>query len=898
MAHTDLSRQFQLTIDDDIRESLSLFTLINNEYSTPILDESIISVPAGNINKNDQQYRKPVQHLQWNQALHSPAEASEFSSIGHSRDSSLSQDLYLSTPTSQRTNQIDHSYNDSRSSGYSHRPTKSVSDRISEELPLEISEPKYQNYNTREYSPPDQISHARSYLDSNPNNFAQALSGERSHGDLSKRQQYIEETDEAQTGYPQIQTDLSEMTIQWRTVPPIQYHTLTEEEYLQQYGIPSNNYAYNSQYVCSDPSLECIVSVEEESVFEEQYVQPARRLSVKNDGEYLDKVLSEKESIASQQKAQQDRYEREILTAGLHMQNMPLDHYDNGLEHVPSPNREFFMRRSEDEMDEEEIPSPTISRPQRYDMQQTVKPASPTYQTIPEHVEESVHPSHRRHMQAGPFPDVKHRPDYYNNPLPALPTELELQDPPTTKIINIDPMNDDDLLSTASGTKITSEIFDSVNDLHSSDTADMKKPAGTAKRLSFMRDAFRQLNIKDRFHGRTKDKEKAPRGSKSDWSVKAIKLAMAEKMTKTETDDPLTSLDLKKGPRTSAGFQKPEMYGKSNHPYRNSAVSKTDSAASFGSEALLSLKTASVVVLASPHRSESPDGNDENLDRAEGKQADEERARVHWKEEHEFIGFAAEYSPSALSPTNLPPLSPINLKHMRLTDSIQNREENLSKEDCESQDLKILEDCDQADFTSTIRHASYIKPKTVFISNPNRNSKEINGASHAVSLQNLEKSVPPPVSPASNTTQRGHKEILDMIMGKNSGQHYMQPPNRGPGIPRHQRTQSKVESPTSEYSERNPRPFSAGSEYRQILSDGTDSEHHLVNIGTLDPRVNLTADQLEHASNLNWLEEWSSAITRDIKRLQEVQHDQKNMYHEARKSYQREVASRLEGMHS
>lgn len=893
MGHTDLSRQFQLTIDDDIRESLSLFTLINNEYSTPILDESGISVPVENISKNDQQYRKPVQHLQWNQALHSPAEASEFSSIGHSRDSSLSQDLYLSTPTSQRTNQLDHSSSDNRSNGYTHRPGKSVSDRISEELPLESPEPKYQSSTTRNYAAPELITHARSYSDSNPNNFAQALSGERSHGDLSKRQQYIEETDGSQAGYPQMQTDLAEMTIQWRTVPPIQYHTLTEEEYLQQYGRPTNNYAYDSQFVCSDSSLECIASVEEESVSEEQYVQTTRSLSVKNDGEYLDKILSEKESNSSQE-VQDDRYEREILTGGLQMQSMPLDQYDNGLEHVTSPNREFFMRNPEREPDQEESPSPTISRPQQYDMQQTVKPESPPHQAIPENAGESGYTGYRRHMQTGPFPDIKQRPDYYNNPLPALPTELELENPSITKIINIDPANDDDLPSTASGTKINSEIFGSVNDLHSSDTADMKKPEGTTKRLSFMRDAFRQLNIKDRFHGRTKDKKKTPRGSKSEWSVKAIKLAMAEKMTKTETDDPLTSLDLQKEPRTPAGFQKPEMYGKSNHPYRNSGDSKHDSAASFGSEPALSLKTASVVVLSSPHRSESPGGIGET---AEGNRADEERARVHWKEEHEFIGFAAEYSPSALSPTNLPPLSPINIKHMRLTDSIQNKEENSSKAKFESQDLQCSDDCEHADFTSIIRHASYIKPKTVFISNPNTNSKELSGASHAVSLQNLEKSMPPPVSPASNT-HRGHKEILDLMMGKNSGQNYMQPSNHGPGIPRQQSTQSKVYSPTSEYSERDPRPFSAVSEYRQILSDGSESQHHLVNIGTLDPRVNLTADQLEHASNLNWLEEWSSAITRDIKRLQEVQHDQKYMYSEARKSYQREVAGRLDGMHS
>lgn len=137
MARLDLA-DFQINFDEDIRASMSLFSMLNKEFglaSTTTLERyndnnhslqsvKLYSIEASNDSMLKQnQGNKPFNMAAWVQPISSPSEVSDNSSLGHSRNSSFSQTSSTHSSNSEErvAQQLEDKHNTSRHHRHEHK---------------------------------------------------------------------------------------------------------------------------------------------------------------------------------------------------------------------------------------------------------------------------------------------------------------------------------------------------------------------------------------------------------------------------------------------------------------------------------------------------------------------------------------------------------------------------------------------------------------------------------------------------------------------------------------------------------------------------------------------------------------------------------------------------------
>ena len=226
------------------------------------------------------------------------------------------------------------------------------------------------------------------------------------------------------------------------------------------------------------------------------------------------------------------------------------------------------------------------------------------------------------------------------------------------------------------------------------------------------------------------------------------------------------------------------------------------------------------------------------------------KSRVHWNENnmHQII----QSPPRSKSLNGLNQLADASIKEEDESENAppsghnnieQSYNENFNDEEGEALDEPV--DVNNASKSSSV------KPKTVFISRQPRSSKDPSLLSPraAVSLQNLEKCIPPqipspqrsPVSPRSQTSQKSVKSPISQRSSTEQNRHIIQPSS-------HQGQGSDM---------------SGSSNSRAPISN-------MPYFATLDPRAKMPATEYDEKETAHWLEEWSAALARDIERFRDI----------------------------
>lgn len=529
-----------------------------------------------------------------------------------------------------------------------------------------------------------------------------------------------------------------------------------------------------------------------------------------------------------------------------HQNNMPAEE-NGGIRHNMGQYDENV--ENEDSYDQGLVLSPTESntpmRPLRPDQLASPRKSS-KYDAIHE---EGEHSPYDKSDTAQKIPGRK----YEDMPLP--PTPMDEDDevlPPGVSPINIDPLNEhigpiahprqmESITEEKRAQMITIDPMGELSDKSSNDELRKNPQKAQPKRLSFMRGALRQLNIKERVHFGGKERTKDVTSKDQDHN------GNGESPKKLVT---ALSPILSKGVKLRTPFLAGPKKDKGDKVHR----------ATVSDGQVMSDEAAHALAEAEAE--------------AERKRIDEQ-ARVHWKEDHEVIEDDGSVLQHARRVTISGPQMPLSDLLIGQSGEAENREDGNEEDEGQAwQDEGTYEEMNEEPGLpdAPIQH-KYTKPHAVFIP-----GKPQGDQPHQPQLKvlDIEHSVPSP--------QPQPQPAAEGVVASTYKTHT--PPFRGTGSG-HKRTQSNVgsvslhplmEAGSSGNQHHHERAKSAGGAAYQGYAPPSPG---CVNAGTLDPRVALSPMAMEHGSTAEWLQEWSSALARDIERFRNVKRKHDNMLQES-----------------